>query len=434
MRYDNVLAPQAHCERLSVMSEFEDLMELLEAEEPEAFTRCLTDSGLRWLALASANQKAHEAMHAVPGAAPSPPPSPSPPQQGIFYQLALRKSAAAFYSLRSSFRSFYADRSESNLDSMKQLLAEFAQQIAEFCGVAEFVLQQSRARLPQLERRCNDFTERIESVTKEIDKLSTYLAGCKSRVSDCQRQVSSLEAERSSLRRQKELKMEDNREAVKDAVIPFYGLVKAFQTGDATRAIPLKRAVDAALSAIDRDIERLEQRLNDKSSEIRGAEAELSGCKSSLGALQDEWHGSRRTVERLRRELAAAHDGISQTAAMKTTMENMHRDLLLLSSRSAVRGIVHTAVKDAQELLRDDMLEEADVRQLRTMLREMDSTFNAIAATTNSATTTTTTTTTSAKREFLKDILATAGNPLGGGGTSVSASASAKGRSERSDR
>ena len=196
MRYDNVLAPQAHCERLSVMSEFEDLMELLEAEEPEAFTMCLADSGLRWLALASANQKA---LHAVPGAAPSP--SPSPPQQGIFYQLALRKSAAAFYSLRSSFRSFYADRSESNLDSMKQLLAEFEQQIAEFCGVAEFVLQQSRARLPRLEKRYNDFTERIESVTKEIDELSTKLAGCSSRVSECQRQVSSLEAERSSLRR-----------------------------------------------------------------------------------------------------------------------------------------------------------------------------------------------------------------------------------------
>ena len=121
---------------------------------------------------------------------------------------------------------------------------------------------------------------------------------------------------------------------------------------------------------------------------------------------------------------------------MKTTMENMHRDLLLLSSRSAVRGIVHSAVKDAQEMLRDDMLDEADVRQLRTMLREMDSTFNAIATTTNSATTTTTTTT-SAQREILKDILATAvsaGNPLGGGGTSASASASAKGRSERSDR
>ena len=58
---------QAHCERLSVMSGFKDAMELLEVEEPEEFTRCLADSGLRWLALASVNQKAHEAMHAVNG-------------------------------------------------------------------------------------------------------------------------------------------------------------------------------------------------------------------------------------------------------------------------------------------------------------------------------------------------------------------------------
>lgn len=244
-------------------------------------------------------------------------------------------------------------------------------------AVTHFEKLQNRQcnRLVELEKKRTAMENSLEEREREIQGQREHKAYMTAKNDDLKRILESVSHERDCAIEQVEKANREFKDALKDSLIPFHGIICAITTGKAERALPLHSQIRAIKCGVEALSNRLQEEVRQKEEELQALENEHSIVEGKIYAIENEITELHQQIQQIHEERSSLDDSVKFMGQQITGLSNLLKNVENLVTR---HRFLQVDTKNIQDLLENEIYDQSTINQFKKDLLETRPQFSQI--------------------------------------------------------